>query len=315
MAGPGPIPYEATFVAHFHLRLGIELERAATGAGTAVGLPVDEEEVIAGTGPESPVPLTASTIDMGGTRHDASMGDLITTVRDRGVLLEFKRDLDGWATEKDKKHKEAVLAKLGDGPLAGVSRAAHWFAYGTGPWRGTHVDLYFTPYLQLREGRATVQSAAIGLNGYLRSLVHRPTGSGTGSGTTAREGGEPWVDVGVPLFTLEEYLATVRALTGKDSGDGVAGLLLMFNSRGRLETIPFTSIFDLGQSLNSPLDAIRDPSPLSRRRLGARAERALDPSLSPPPDETGSPHPSRGEEDGSSRNASVSTGPGQKQPP
>jgi hypothetical protein len=249
MAEKKGIPYEATFITHFSLRLGVEVAR---NAGLSVKPPQGEAPDSA-LGPEGSAHVAPGTIPIAvtshqGTSHDKSMGDLLTAVHDQGVLVEFKRDLNGWVDEAGKPHKKAVLEKLAGSEWEPVSRIAHWFAYGTGPWRGTAPDILLAPYLALLDGRDSISAQAEGLDVFFERLLMPRDGNSSEkpphSDSTRRE------PIGAPFVMFEKYLAEVRRLTeGGAADDNVAGILLLFDDDGYLRHVPFLTISDLGESL------------------------------------------------------------------
>lgn len=233
----GDRPYEDTFISTYSLALGY-----------ALGARPDDDTQAAAQGAASPSPirLPASVSSLQRTRKDTELGDVLTFVKDWGVLIEFKRDLAGWRDEVAKAHKKAVLDGVAELPTAGELRSAHWFAYGAHTWDVENPDFRFAPYLSLKDalnqqGPDAIKAGSVSLEAFLRSL----RGRGSPESTPA---------VGLALEPFLAYLGLVQALSsasagGASTGDDVAGMLVAFDADGRLLLVAFRSLTQLRDRL------------------------------------------------------------------
>jgi len=114
-------PNESTLSAYYWVRLGAEVQSR--------GLPF-------------------ALRDLSSDTRNQLAGDVHAAVRDRAVLIEFKRDFAGWTSEQTKRQYAPIMARIKE-DLVAVSKAAHWFAWGNIGAEPGGEPIKFAPYVTL----------------------------------------------------------------------------------------------------------------------------------------------------------------------
>jgi hypothetical protein len=251
-------PYEAAFVSTFALSLGLLLGRLEVLASSEKFAGNDEQvtpqqrldRVLKHLADPKTKPILVNVSVWSG-KSDEVFADAVASVRDRGIIIEFKRSLDKWFTEETKDIKKNVLAWItgrkyendkwqeveGEVPRTSIekrSRKTHWFAYGAnvddGPQHGPQqLEIRFSAYANLVDGPEEVAKKARKLKTFLKAFVG------------AR--------IGVPLRNLSRYVEDVRNNGGaaNASSASTAGVLVYISSTGQLQLLWFRSLEELIQ--------------------------------------------------------------------
>jgi hypothetical protein len=133
---------ESTFSAYYHIRLGAKI------VAEAAAIQVDDR--------------TSNTRNQLG-------GDVQVAVRDRAVLIEFKRSLQLWRTEVTKDQYKDIMQYANRKDNRSNSRMVHWFAWGNHRASNANDMICLAPYVALAsEDAEELQRASISLGEFLR---------------------------------------------------------------------------------------------------------------------------------------------------
>lgn len=217
-------PYEDTVIATFSLALGFVL-----------GWRSGREEQLPDENPDSEPSPQATVTDLQRTPFDTSMGDVVTTVRNRGLLIEFKRTVGQAVTEPKKEKKYGAILTIPQTHEVSA-RQAHWFAAkGYQQRRDGRSSIVFLPYpelpllLKAKSRRGFVSMNSHDLQTFIDCFIYASN--------------DPVI--GVELDVLREYLQWLRSQGDQDSGEDFAGFALVCDRFGRLHLVEARSLSHL----------------------------------------------------------------------
>lgn len=198
-----PVPYEGSVLANYALYLGARL--AHTGS------------------------LVSGAINYLPAHQDRIFGDAKCCVRDRGVIIEFKREQEEWATEFEKEARRKLYENLRDAfNEQNRSRRAHWMLYGAP--EGSNWTIQGVPYF---DALASVANSGPipdyqSLDAFVSALIGQDASS-----------------IGCPWDEFTQYLSFVSACADAPGADTSFGALFFADSRGRISFRAFESYSEI----------------------------------------------------------------------
>lgn len=158
---------------------------------------------------------------------EKTVGDLLTTLAGKSLIVEFKRDKNGISSELKKKSKKSLRDKLRveyEEKLGHISRRCHFLAYGGDLQNGNKDLLEFLPYADLESGVRGVSDKVI-CERYLDQNTN---------------------DIGVDNDDFKYYVSVLSKLAGGTCG----GLAISVGNNGINSVIYFDDVRDLSKTLS-----------------------------------------------------------------